>query len=226
MKSARRPLHVPLRAAGIALVVLVAAACSGGLKSGAAATQAYVLAPGAPEPRARIGEVRLQISAPVLQPGLASDRIALVRPDRRFDYYAASRWTGPLSQVIEALAVETFRAGGALAGVQDDAAPFLPDYALRLAVRHFEAVYDTEDGAPRVRVTFDCTLGRRADRAAVASFVAEATAAAAENRLASIVAGFERAAQSALAAAHEQTLQALAADVAQNAETPLPSMTR
>lgn len=226
MKSGLSSPPVMLRATGIALAALAAASCAGGLQSGAAATQAYVLAPGAPPPRARIAEVRLQISAPALQPGLASDRIALVRPDRRFDYYAASRWTGPLSQVVEALAVETFRAGGALAGVQDDAAPFLPDYVLRLAVRHFEAVYATEGGAPLARVSFDCTLGRRADRGAVASFVADATAEATENRLASIVAAFERAAQSALAAAHEQTLAAIAADAVQNAETPLPSMSR
>lgn len=216
----------PLRTAVIVLVASVVAACSGGLRSDAAATQAFVLAPGVPEPRTRIGKVRLQISAPVAQPGLASDRIALVRPDRRFDYYAASRWTGPLAQVVEALAVETFRAGDALAGVQDDASPFLPDYVLRIAVRHFEAVYASEGAAPRARVTFDCTLGRRIDREAVVSFVADATAEAAENRLASIVAAFERAVQSALVAAHERTLQAIAADAAQNVETPLPSMNR
>lgn len=190
-------------------VALAAAGCSSGLKRDAPADQAYVLAAAPLEmSRPPLG-ARLQIAYPTMQPGLESDRIVLIRPDRRLDYYAASRWAGPLPRVVEALAVETFRAGGALAAVQDEGSPFAPDYVLRMAVRHFEATYETGEAVPRVRVTFDCTLGRRADRAVLAHFVADGAAAAEANRLGAIVAAFERAAHQALAIAHDRTLEAI-----------------
>lgn len=203
----------------LARVLLTAAAavlagCSGGLKSDAPAAQAYVIA-AAPAPSATAAlPARLQIAYPTMQPGLESDRIALIRPDRRLDYYAASRWAGPLPEVIEALAVETFRASGGLTAVQEDGSPFTPDYVLRMAVRHFEANYTEADGAgvPRVRVTIDCTLGRRADRVALAHFVADGAADAEANRLGAIVAAFERAAQTAFAIAYDRTLEAVARD--------------
>lgn len=222
--TARVPARVLLTAAAAALV-----GCSGGLKSGAPAEQAYVLAAAPRESGASALPAHLQIAYPTMQPGLESDRIALIRPDRRLDYYAASRWAGPLPEVIEALAVETFRASGGLSAVQEDGSPFTPDYVLRMAVRHFEATYADGDGAPRVRVTIDCTLGRRADRVALAHFVADGAADAEANRLGAIVAAFERAAQTAFALAYDRTLEAVARDApgaAQNVDSPLASMKR
>lgn len=207
----------PFRRASARLTALLAmttvlGGCAGGLKSDAPPAQAYVLAAAPAERSASVLDARLQIARPGVQPGLETDRIALVRADRRLDYYAASRWAGPLPEVMEALAVETFRAAGGLIAVQEDGSPFTPDYVLHMAIGHFEAHYASADAAPQVRVTLDCTLGRRADRVAVAHFVADGISQAEANRMGAIVAAFEHAAQTALAAARERTLEAIARD--------------
>ena len=59
-------------------------------------------------------------------PGLDSERIALLRSDQRFDFYAASRWAAPAPDLIESVMVDALRATGAFSAVFDDAAPFAP----------------------------------------------------------------------------------------------------
>lgn len=201
------------RTGAIAAAALAAAlgGCTG-LTSNAPQPLTYVLAPAPLESPRQVSAVRLQIARPSVRPGLESDRIALIRDGRLLDYYAASRWAGPLPQVVEALAIDTFRAAGALGAVQEEGSPFEPDYVLRISVRHFEALYPDGAASPRARVSLACTLGRRADRAPITSFLAEAAAEADANRLSSIVAAFERAAHDALAFAHERTIEAIAGD--------------
>ena len=51
------------------------------------------------------------------------------------------------------------------------------------ALRRFEADYTTGGGAPTIFVALDCTLGRHRDRELLASFTAQGSAVAAEDRL-------------------------------------------
>ena len=81
-----------IRDLAILLTAFALTACSGVFESTIEPPQAYVLRlpPAGPAPVAvNAGSVLLQ--RPEADPGLDSDRIALLRSDQRFDFYAASR---------------------------------------------------------------------------------------------------------------------------------------
>jgi cholesterol transport system auxiliary component len=152
------------------------------------------------------------VQRPEAAPGLDSNRIALLRSDRRFDFYAASLWAAPTPDVVEALVVDALRNTGNFSAVFDDAAPYAPRYDLRITLRRFEADYTAGGTAPTVHVVLDCTLGRHRDRALLATFTAQGAAPAAEDRLSSVVAAFEAAAASAMSEVTRNVSATVAAD--------------
>lgn len=183
-----------------ALALVLAASCSGGLRSNAPASQAYILrvahAPQTPPP-APPSAASLRVELPLPGPGLQSERIVIVQPDHRMGFYAGSQWAAELPYVVEELAVERLRAAGDWVAVSDSGSAFFSEYFLQITIRRFEAEY-TSDAAPTARVAFDCAIGRRADHALLASFPAQGEAVASANRVAAVVAAFERAANAAL----------------------------
>ncbi len=208
-----------------ALLALMVAGCGGLLESKLAAPQTYVLrlppqataaVPATPAAAATTGSVRVQ--RPEAGPGLNSDRIALVRSEARFDFYAASRWAAPAPDLLESVIVDALRGAGQFSAVFDDASPFAPQYDLRVNIRRFEADYSgsgggaSTGGAPTVHVVLDCTLGRHRDRQLLASFTAQGSAPAGADRLASVVAAFEVATASAMAELLRSTHAALGAE--------------
>ncbi|MGB8328319.1 MAG: ABC-type transport auxiliary lipoprotein family protein [Steroidobacteraceae bacterium] len=206
----RRTLYAPVT---VAMAVL--SGC-GGLRSHDVPDQVYLLradpAPQAPAAEVQPLKASVRIARPQPQPGFDTDRIIVIRGDRRFDAFSGSRWAAPLPDVVAALAVETLRASGRFADVQDDRAPFSADYLLRMTVRHFEAEYTGAAAAPDVRVSFDCVVGRRSERTTIATFTAEASMPAAGNRMGVVVEAFERAARAALARVADETAAAVAGD--------------
>lgn len=206
-------------AAAIALV-----GCSTGLHSDAPATQVYVLrASPRPQAAAKPGSASLHVNRPMTAPGLASDHIVLVQPDHRMSYYVGSRWPGDLASVVETLTVDALRATGEWTSVQDSGSAFSSDYLVQITIRRFEADYST-GGVPEIDVVLDCTVGRRAGREIVGSFVARGAATAAANRLGDVVGAFEVAANQALGEIAARTAQAV--QTAQKVEAPVPSITR
>jgi cholesterol transport system auxiliary component len=185
---------------GLVLAVsLPLTACSGVFDSDLAAPQAYVLRlPPAPAPEINASAGRLVVQRPDAGPGLASERIALLRSDQRFDFYAASRWAAAAPDVIESVMIDTLRATGAFSAVLDDSAPFAARYNLRCTLHRFEADYTKGGDAPTVFVALDCTIGRRRDRELLATFTAQGSARAAEDRLNAVVAAFEAATATAM----------------------------
>jgi len=182
------------------LALLLAAACSGGLRSNAPAAQTYALriaaasqAPSATRPAA----ASLRIELPLAAPGLHSEHIVIVEPDHRVGYYAGSQWAAELPRVVEELAVERLRASGDWTAVTDAESAFASDYFLQITIRRFDAEY-SGDAAPTARVALDCALGRRADRALLAGFTVEGAALASANRMTAVVAALEAAANAAL----------------------------
>jgi cholesterol transport system auxiliary component len=200
----------PALPACIALVCV--SACSSGFRSDAPVPQTYVLraAQRALEPLAQ--PASLQVLRPRPHPGLESDAIMLLRSDRRLDHFRAVRWAAELPEVIEALALDSFRNAGVFAAVHDSNSGFSAEYLLRITIRRFEADYTQGNGAPSVHVALDCTLGRRSDRGVLASFVAEGTADAEANRVSAVIGAFERAAAAAFEAMTVQTREAVAAE--------------
>ena len=197
-----------------ATVMLLLAGC-GGLKSNAVSEQLYVLraAPaGAGGPRV---EATLQLLHPVAQPGLDTARIALVQPGNRLDYYAGGRWAGTLADVAESLFVQTLRSSGRFSQVSSDAAGMGADFVLAVTLRRFEAEYAAAGAAPRVKLHLECTLSSSREHQQLAGFDIESAADADANRLGSVVAAMELAAQDAarqlVVKSAELAAQALAA---------------
>ena len=212
-------------AAAMAATSVVLTACSGLFHSNTPATQVYVLR-AATHPRSDLAHANasLYVGRPIAGPGLDSDHILLVQSDHRMSYYMASRWPAGLPAVVEALAADTLRSSGAWSTVQDSASAFSSDYLLQIVIRRFEAEYSSSSTAPEVHVVLDCTVGRRAGREVIDSFIAEGSSSAAANRLADVVTAFEDASNKALDEIAVRRAQAV--KTSQKVETPVPSMTR
>jgi len=221
------------------LLCLCLAGCSGLFQSKAKPEQTYYLrapaarpagtSPAASAAAAAPAAASLHVIRPVADPGLDTSRIMLVQADHRMNFYSASRWPAPTPEIIEALAVQTLRESGAWSSVAGSGSPFPSDYLLHVHVQRFEADYGEGAEAPVVHAVLECTVGRREGREVLATFTAAGSAAATANRLAEVVMAFEQATGAALEALAQQTEQAVRADVnsgAQNADKPLPSISR
>jgi cholesterol transport system auxiliary component len=210
--------------APLAIVLPLALSGCGVFDSKLAAPQTYVLRlpdNAASGTAATAGSVLVQ--RPEAGPGLNSERIALLRTDRRFDFFAAALWAAPAPDIVESVIVDSLRGTGAFTAVFDDAAPFVPRYDLRVTMRRFEADYTAGAGLPTVHVVLDCTLGRHRDRALIANFTAQGSAPAGEDRLGSVVAAFEGAVGTALAELTRTVTTAVANDEAAIRTSTAPS---
>jgi len=196
------------------------AACTGSLfQSKAAPPTVYLLsaaaespAPGAPAPGTPAAPIPVDLTVlkPKLRPGLESDRIAVLYPDRHLDYFADARWSGPLGEVVQDLAVQAFRSHASLRTVSGDASVFDSPYWLEIEVTDFQAEYTSAAAAPTVRVRFLARLGGSGDRLILGRYAANAQQPAADNRLAAIVDAYAHAADAALAEIAAQADETLA----------------
>ena len=201
------------KVAALSLGLSLLGGCGGLLETTIPAPQAYVLrlTPRAPASPPATPYGTLQLQRPEAGPGLDSDRIALLRSDNRFDFYAASRWAAPAPDLVESVILDALRAGGSFTAVFDDTSPYAPRYSLRVTMRRFEADYSASGGAPTVYVVLDCTLGRHRDRELLASFTAQGSAVAGEDRLTAVVAAFDAASVAAMAQLEQSVATALSA---------------
>jgi len=198
----------------IALAVACLAACTGSLfQSKSAPPTIYLLsapgagtpamgaqaagAPAAGTPAAEI-PVDLAVLKPRLRPGLESDRIAVLYPDRHLDYFADARWSGPLGDVLQDMAVQEFHSHANLRTVSGDASVFASAYWLEIEVADFQAEYGPASPAPVVHVHFLARIGSSEGRRILGQFEASAQQPAAENRLTAIVDAYAHAANAAL----------------------------
>lgn len=211
MKRRWTSLWVPLAGA------LLLAGCGGFFESTLPAPQTYVLRL-PPRDTATLerpaGQGTLLVQRPEAGPGLDSEHIALLRSDRRFDFYAATRWAAAAPDLVESLMVDSLRASGLFAMVYDDSAPYAPRYNLRCQLSRFEADYNGGGDAPTVHTVLDCMLGRHRDRELLGMFTAKGSARASADRLNAVVAAFEAATAAALADLEKLTAAALATEQA------------
>jgi cholesterol transport system auxiliary component len=189
-----------------AMLVSCLAACAGSLfQSKAAPPTIYKLSPQNAAPASAAGAPAAEIPADlaVLKPrvstGLETDRIAILYPDRHLDYFADSRWSGPLGDVLQDLTVQEFRARARLRNVSGDASVFASAYWLEIEVTDFQAEYSSPGAAPLVRVQLVARIGTSGERRILGQFAARATQPAAANTLTAIVDAYARAADAALA---------------------------
>ena len=201
----------------LGLLSVMLAACVGSLfKNKVAPPTMYALSatpkPAAADPPgpAAPNAVDLAVLKPRVRTGLDTDRIAALYPDRHMDYFAGVRWSGPLDEVLQDLAVQEFHADPALRNVSADASVFASTYWLEIEVIDFQAEYPPAGGAPTVHVLLQARLGNSSDRRILARFEPDVHEAAAGNHMTAIVDAYNRAADKALAEIAASTAQALA----------------
>ncbi len=211
-----------MRTLALAAAFLLCTGCAAGLlDTKQPAQQTYVIS-AAPQPNAARAvdlPVHLAVGRPIVGPGLYTERIAVIHGDRRLDYFSASRWSGTVDVLLQSLLIESLRNTGRLAGVQNDLSAFTANYLLQTDVRDFQAEYAQGVEAPLVRVNLVCTLGLIRARQPLDEYVAGATAQAADNTMAAVIAAFETAYREAARIAVQRTLQALKV-AEQAADTP------
>lgn len=196
MEAVRRlPMPMPMPVLAMLMMLALLAGC-GGLRSDTEPDRIYVLHPAVDAAPAAPLPGLLMVPRPAVQPGLDTDRIALTRAGNELDYYALSRWSGSLSQVLGAFAVQSL-AGAfvTVVGAERGAGP--ADHELLLTVRHFQAAYGA-GGAPQVQVAIDCLLVATSPRRVLGNCDAEVREPVGDNRMSAIVAAFERAMQQAM----------------------------
>jgi cholesterol transport system auxiliary component len=193
----------PLRSPLLSMLTLCGclSGCSGLLHSSAPAVQLYVLqSPGTATPpgTAPAATTSLRIARPLAAAGLNTDRIALLRSGGRLDYYAASRWSALLPEVVSDLELAVFRTDPAISAVADDRTGLNADYLLQTSIDRFAAEYATESAAPLIRVDLHCLLIRRNDGSLLGGFAVSESETAQANRMTSVVAAFAQAADRAV----------------------------
>jgi ABC-type uncharacterized transport system auxiliary subunit len=190
--------------AAIALAAICLAACTGSLfQSKVVPPAVYLLSAGGPgAPAAARPDPTIPLDLAVLKPklrtGLETDRIAVLYPDRRLDYFADARWSGPLGEVLQDLVLQELHSRANLRTVSSDASVFSSAYWLEIEVTDFQAEYTSAAAAPTVRVHFLARIGSSGERRILGQFDASALQPAADNRLTAIVEAYEHAADAAL----------------------------
>jgi len=199
------------------LLMLLLTACAGSLfKNKAAPPTMYLLS--AP-PKSAAADSAKKPSAPFdvavlklrVRAGLDTDRIAALYPDRRMDYFAGVRWSGPLDEVLQDLAVQEFHSNSGLRNVSGDSSVFASAYWLEIEVADFQAEYAAGASAPTVHVHLLARVGNSGDRHVLGRFEPDIHEAAADNRMTAIVDAYSRAVDKALAEIAAGTVQTLSA---------------
>jgi ABC-type uncharacterized transport system auxiliary subunit len=155
--------------------------------------------------------VDLGVLKPRVRAGLDTDRIAVLYPDRRLDYFANVRWSGPVDELVQELAIQEFRGTDAVRNVSADASVFGSTYWLEVEVADFQAEYATAAGVPNIHVHLVGRLGSSTDRRVMTRFEADAIEPAADNRMGAIAEAFNRAADKALSAIVADSVETLKA---------------
>jgi cholesterol transport system auxiliary component len=141
---------------------------------------------------------QLLIELPQAVAGIDTSRIALSRSPYSIDYFADAEWTERAPDMIADLLLQSFENSGAVQAVGRTAGGLRADFALRTEVRHFEAVYQTPNGPPRVQVEVIVRLLSVPRRAIVAESRFEESVPATANDVPAIVAAFDAATDRAL----------------------------
>ena len=219
MSVIRRRWPATASAAGTAAVLMAAlSACTGSLfKSKEPAPAVYMLTiePASAGAHTEV-PADLTLLRPRVRPGLDTSLIAALYPDRRLDHFAAARWSAPLQEVVQDLALQAFRADAHVQNVHTDISSFGSGYWLEIDVADFQAEYGAAGSAsgsapPTIHVRLAARLGASRDRHVLGQFEADVHESATDNRLTAIVDAYDRAASAALAKIVGDTGQAIAA---------------
>jgi cholesterol transport system auxiliary component len=196
--------------AGIVLAMALAlAGCTGSLlESNVEAPETYRLVGEALADRGGRQPLALAVARPRAALALDTDRIAVVQPDSRFDYFAGLRWSEAAPQMLQQQLVRAFTADGRFDAVVAAPSRVPADLLLDVELRRFEAVYASAGAPPEVRVELQVSLVDTRQVRRLLSFTATGTAPADANGRAAVVAAFERATNEAVRGVVDQVRSA------------------
>lgn len=135
----------------------------------------------------------IEIAAPVLAPGLDTDRIALMLADgQKLDYYASARWAESFGPLVQSYTRRTASAVLPYVVAVTPEQHLNADYKLQVKVNDLQPVYPAgTQSVPVVVANVEFTLIRAKSESIVSSFTLSMQQTPADNRLDLIVASLE-----------------------------------
>ncbi|MGZ8281623.1 MAG: ABC-type transport auxiliary lipoprotein family protein [Allosphingosinicella sp.] len=199
-------------AVGLGAMILLLGGC-GGLLGGGGRADLYRFGASVPEaptvPQDAQALMVLYLGA-TFERAIEGDRILTVTGTQAA-YIAEARWVAPASELFDAAARRAFEQRVPAAHVVRLRGAPVPDYALGIDVRRFEADYVGGPAAPpEIVVEARIRIIRWSDRSVVGEWPVSVRETATENRMPAIVDAFDRATASAVVRLADLTQQALA----------------
>jgi cholesterol transport system auxiliary component len=111
---------------------------------------------------------QLLVDVPLAPAGLDTSRIALSRSAVSIDYFADSEWTDRVPLMVQTALLASFENSKAITAIDRESVGLRADFILKTEIRHFEAVYDSPNGAPNVWVAINARLVNPSGRDVVA----------------------------------------------------------
>ena len=133
---------------------------------------------------------QIVVDAPYAPDGLELRRIAVVRAANGIDYLADGDWADRTPNMVRTILVEAFENSKAVAAVGPDSLDLRADFEIEGDLRHFEAVYDSQNGgagAPTAVVALAVKLVKIPERKILAQTVITARQPATANATPAIV---------------------------------------
>ena len=136
---------------------------------------------------------QLLVDVPLAPAGLDTARIALSRSAVSIDYFADSEWIDRVPLMVQTALLDSFENSKAITAIDRESVGLRADLILQTEIRHFEALYDSPDGAPNVWVAINARLVDPSGREVVAHAAFERRKQAEGGDVAQIVLAFEEA---------------------------------
>lgn len=175
------------------IMALALAGCSG-FFGGSQSTQLYRVTPvRAFRPDLPQLPAQLLVDVPTAPAGLDTARIALSRSAVSIEYFADSEWTDRVPLLVQTDLLQSFENSKAIKAIGRESAGLRADFILQTEIRHFEALYDSGEGAPLVWVAMVTRLVNPTSGDIIARNTFERRERAAENRIPSIVVALDQA---------------------------------
>ena len=175
------------------VLILALAGCSG-LFGGNQPAQLYRVTPTSTFPaNLPHRSVQILIDVPLSPAGLDSSRIALTRSAVSIDYYADSEWTERVPLLVQTALLESFENSKSIIAIDRESAGLRADFILKTELRHFEAVYDSPNGAPEIWVSINVRLADPTERDIIAQTSFERGQRAVANNIPDIILAFDEA---------------------------------
>jgi cholesterol transport system auxiliary component len=148
-------------------------------------TPKSAFAPGLPRVPAQV-----LVDLPLAPSGLDTSRIALSRSPISLDYFADAEWTDRAPRLVQTALMESFENSHSVTAIDRETIGLRADFVVKTEMRHFEAIYDSPNGAPQVWVALNARLVKMPERTIIAQQTFEQKAPAEANDIQHIVLAF------------------------------------